>query len=329
MAASDDDLRSRWRGQPGRLEVWYTTLTDPATGTGVWVHHELVAPSDGSAACGHGWITVSEPGAAPVLRRFGPDPWPAPEVGFASGPDRQVSYDGVRMSGRAGDASWELVSAASPGASPGPTLHTFPAWAWRRELLPAAQVVPRPTARWSGTVRVGERALHLRDAPGADARIYGHGNARRWAWLHADLGDGQVCELVAAVSTRPGLDRLPPLPLVRFRLGAGGPADGPTGGRAGDWPRDPLLAAVGLRAGLRRDGFEVHGRVGRRRLRIAVDLPAAQTVEVDYRDPDGAPLLCRNSTLASAAIEITRGRSVERSWRLVGSAHAEVGGFRG
>lgn len=28
-------LRSRRRGQAGRLEVWYTTLTDPATGTGL------------------------------------------------------------------------------------------------------------------------------------------------------------------------------------------------------------------------------------------------------------------------------------------------------
>ena len=37
----------RWRGQPGRLEVWYLTATDPATGTGLWLHHEVVAPTGG------------------------------------------------------------------------------------------------------------------------------------------------------------------------------------------------------------------------------------------------------------------------------------------
>ena len=308
MTGTDQDQRSRWRGQAGRLEVWYTTLTDPATGTGVWVHHELVAPTDGGAAYAHGWIAVSEPGAPPLLRRFGPEPWTAPDTGFACG---AVRYDGT-LAGRAGDVAWELTSTGTDT-----TLCTFPRCAWERELLPAAQVVPRPAARFSGTVRVGHRELVLRDAPGADARIYGHGNAERWGWLHADLGDGAVCEVVAAVSARPGLNRLPPLPLVKLRLAGG------------DWPRDPLVAALGMRARLRPDGFEVHGRVGRRRVRIVVDLPEAETVEVDYRDPDGSGLLCRNSLLASASVELLRGHSVERAWRLDRVAHAEVGGFRG
>ena len=302
MTATEPDLRSRWRGQPGRLEVWYTTLTDPATGTGVWIHHELVAPSDGGAAWGHGWVAVFEPGAPPVLERFGPEPWTSPSDGFACG---AVRYDGA-LAGSAGAVSWELTS-----DGPDRTLYTFPRWAWRRELLPAAQVVPRPAARYSGVLRVGDRELVLRDAPGADARIYGHGNAQRWGWLHADLGGGDACEVVAAVSMRPGLNRLPPLPLVRLRLGGD------------DAPGDPLLASFGLRATLRRDGFDVRGRLGRRRLSIGVDLPGVETVDVDYRDPDGAPLLCRNSERATARIELAG-----RSWVLDGTAHAEVGGFR-
>jgi hypothetical protein len=303
----EPDLRSRWRGQAGRLEVWYATLTDAATGTGLWLHHELVAPSDGGTPWAHGWITVFEPGSRPLLRRFGPGPWASPGSGFSCG---EVVYvgaaSGSTLSGRAGDAAWQLTSTGSA-----PTLHTFPRWAWRRELLPAAQVVPRPTALFSGTVRLGDRTMSVRDAPGAEARIYGHGNARRWGWLHADLGDGEVCEVVAAVSMRPGLDRLPPLPFVRFRLAGG------------DWPGDPLLGALGLRSRLTRDGFEVRGR----QLHIAVGLPEEETVEVDYADPDGATLLCRNSGRASATIELRHGRDV-RSWTLDGTAHAEVGGFR-
>lgn len=279
-------------------------MTDPVTGAGVWIHHELVAPSDGTPAFAHGWIAVSEPDGAPLLRRFGPGEWAAPAYGFASG---EVTYAGART-GRAGEVMWDLAATPDEQA----TLYTFPRWAWARELLPAAQVVTRPTARFSGTVSLGDRVLTLDGAPGAEARIYGHGNGRRWGWLHADLGDGEALELVAAVSMRPGLDRLPALPLLKVRL------------RDGDRPRDPLATAPLLRARLRRDGFEVTGRSGRVPVQIRVDLPEAGTVEVDYRDPDGSELLCRNSLLADATI-----RFGDRSWRLGGTAHAEVGGFRG
>lgn len=308
MGDAERAQRSRWRGQPGRLEVWYTTLTDPVTGAGIWVHHELVAPTDGGAPWGHGWIAVFESGAAPVVERFGPGEWPAPDSGFTCG---VVRYDGS-LTGSAGDTSWHLEAAGGPERP----LYTFPRWVWERQLLPAAQIVAQPTARYTGTVRTGGRELVLRDAPGATGRIYGHDNARRWGWLHADLGDGEVCEVVAAVSMRPGLDRLPPLPLVRFRL------------RDGDLPADPLATAPLLRARLRKDGFEVRGRLGRRRLRVVVDLPPGGTAEVAYRDPDGASLLCRNSLLADATIELA-GAGSDRTWRLDGRAHAEVGGFRG
>jgi hypothetical protein len=59
----DPDLlttaRPRWRGQPGRLEVWYATLTDPATGAGVWIHAELMVPKDRDRPPErHGWVTL-------------------------------------------------------------------------------------------------------------------------------------------------------------------------------------------------------------------------------------------------------------------------------
>jgi hypothetical protein len=309
----DADLAaSRWRGQRGRLEVWYTTLTDPATGTGVWVHHELVVPADGAPAYGHGWIAVFRADRAPLLERFGPTPWTAPATGFVA---NGVAHVDGHLSGAAGSVRWDLRTDAA-----GPALFTFPSWAWHRELLPAAQVVAQPQATFSGTVRVGEEELVLAGAPGASARIYGHGNAQRWGWLHADLGDGEVCEVVTAVSTRPGLRRLPALAQVQLRL---------AGER--DAPRDPLLTALGLRTRLRRDGWTVRGHLGRRRIEIDVRLPEDRTVDVDYRDPDGRALVCRNSERAQAAVRLLRRERgtwvAERDWFLPDSAHAEVGGL--
>ncbi|RZU54071.1 hypothetical protein EV385_6008 [Krasilnikovia cinnamomea] len=305
-------LRSRWRGQPGRLEVWYTTLTDPATGTGVWLHHELVAPTDGSPARAHGWAAVFPPAAAPTWARFGPDPWPAehPADGYAAG---AVSATSDELTGTAGDLRWRLK--VSGGAAP---LFTFPRWAWHRELLPAAQVVAVPAARFTGTIRVGDRELALTDAPGNTARIYGHGNARRWAWLHADLGDGDVCEVVAAVSTRPGLNRLAPLPFVRLRVDG---EEFPSG--------DPLLAALRFRARLGRPRWTVTGRDGDRRLTVEVTMPPERTLAVPYTDPDGAPAVCHNCEVADAVVRLERrgpdGWREQRRWALHGTAHAEVG----
>ena len=67
----------RWRGQRHRLEVWYATFTDAATGDGYWLHHEVVAPTDPDARpYAHGWLSVfpADGAAEPTTTRFGPAP---------------------------------------------------------------------------------------------------------------------------------------------------------------------------------------------------------------------------------------------------------------
>jgi hypothetical protein len=301
---------SRWRGQPGRLEVWYATFTDPATKEGFWVHHELVAPVEGEAYV-HGWGAVFPPVGPAEYWRFGPEPMPRSirsDVWFTSAGTR---LDAHTMRGGAGAMQWDLIY--EDDARP---LYTFPRWSWDRETLPASQVVPAPTARFSGTVRVGDREVRLDGARGALARIYGHGNAKRWAWLHADLGGGDVLEVVAAVSKRPGMNRLPPLPIMRLRL------DGV------DRPREPLAAAVAGSAHVELPRWTATARWGRTRLRVEVAVPATSSVAVQYTDPDGETCVCTNSERASAWITLERfakGWRTERSWVLDGTAHAEVG----
>lgn len=303
-------LESRWNGQAGRLEVWYTTLTDPDTGTGVWIHHEMVAPADGGPARGLGWATVFPPGEEPVFARFGPTLWPDQKVpGFCL--PGEIYAAGGRLEGEAGPIAWNLTE--TPGGDP---LYTFPRWAWERELLPAAQIVPAPTSSYTGAITYGDRKLPLENAPGATAHIYGHGNARRWGWLHADLGNGDVCEVVAAVSTRPGLRLLPPLPLVRLTV------DGQ------DWtPGDPLLNAFRLNAHLGLPHWTVKGNLpGGRRLSIKVTQHRLQTVSVDYADPDGTPAVCHNSERADAHIQVhDKKGALLKDWHLDGTAHAEIG----
>ncbi|WP_328868908.1 hypothetical protein OHT76_01790 [Streptomyces sp. NBC_00287] len=314
QAAPAADLASRWDGTPGRTEVWYTTLTDPATGTGVWLHHEVVAPTDGSGAHAHGWVAVFPKDGPVEHARFRPVPWTGPPQGFLT---EDVSALPGRLAGSAGSFTWELTE--TPQGAP---VHTFPRWSWRRPWLPASQMLPAARCRYDGTIRYGAGELRLEGAVGASARIYGHGNARRWAWLHADLGGGDVLEIIAAVSMRRGLRRLPPLVFLRLLH------DGRT------WPRRAERTAVGLagssrfRADIGLPEWRVTGRAGRRRIRVTVTQPPERTLALTYTDPDGSAAVCRNSETADAVVSLEHwwGRwRQEAVWRLSGTAHAEVG----
>lgn len=302
--------RPRWRGHPGRIEVWYATFTG-ADGTGYWIHYETVAPSPGGGApYGHGWAAAFPPDASPAVAHFGPDPLtPIPDGlwfragGADLGPDR--------MTGEMDGGAWNLEFADT-----GLPLHPFPAVLWGREAMPGAQVVPWPRARVRGTIRVGLRGRAV-DATGAVAHIYEHGNPECWCWLHADLGEGDVLEVVAAVPRWRPLRRLPPVAFVQLR-------------RVGesDWPANPLLGAVRFHTRLGLPRWSLHGAVGRRRLRVEVTLPPERCVTLTYRDPDGSTATCTNSERADVEIVLERrGTSwgEEKRWALVGTAHAEVG----
>lgn len=319
-STAEDAMAPRWRGQPGRLEVWYTTVTDPRSGTGLWLHHELVAPTGDEPAYAHGWAAVFPPDARPSFARFGPAAWGGAEAGGtvndaagdAAG-ETVYAAETARLSARrlwgsAGDIAWDVTA-----TRPGEPLYTFPRWAWEREALPAAQIVPTPAAAFRGTVRSGDAEIALDDAPGATARIYGHGNARRWAWLHADLGGGDVAEVVAAAPTAPRLRWLPPLPFLRLRLD----------GR--DWPASSLLAAATMRARVDLPTWTVTGRLGGRSVHVEVTQPPEATVAVDYRDPDGSTAVCHNTERAHALVAVRDRGSAKREWHLRGTAHAEVG----
>lgn len=273
------------------MEVWYATLD------GLWIHYELVAPSKGGPAHGHGWIASFPADDKPHVERFGPAPLaPSDDAWFdAAG----CTASATRLAGRTETMAWDLSY-----EDDSPTLFTFPKWAWRREVLPAAQVVPSPTARFTGWVDNGGDRAELDQARGNVAHIYGHGNAQRWGWLHADLGGGDVLEIVSAVSRRPGLNRLPPMAFVQLRV------DGE------DWPRNPLTAAPLFRTQLGRHGFRVKGRG----FEAEVEIPEHLSVTLDYADPDAAPAFCTNSERAYARISFKG-----RDWRLDATAHAEVG----
>ncbi|BBY22946.1 hypothetical protein [Mycobacterium stomatepiae] len=290
----------RWQGKAGRLEVWYATLSDPLTRAGLWIHCETVAPTGDRAPYAHGWVTWFPADASPHTERFGPEPTrPAPGAWFDAAGVRAAPEE---LSGRAGTLAWELSWKAA-----GAPLWTFPRGVWDRELLPGAQVVLAPTADFTGSLIVNDAAARIEGWRGGVAHIYGHGNAKRWGWVHADLGDGDVCEVVTAVSHKPGLRRLAPMAFVRFRI------DGK------DWPASPL-PSVRMRTTLGLQHWQLEGRIGGRRVLIRVDQPPERCVSLGYTDPDGGTAVCTNTEQADIYIEVD-----DRRWSVLGTGHAEVG----
>ncbi len=214
--------------------------------------------------------------------------------------------------------AWDLkVTAGSP------PLHTFPRTAWKRRVLPAVHAVSRTQARYAGSVGLDGEVLPLTAAPGADARIAGRGNAHHWGWLHVDLDDETVLEVVTAVSGLPLLRRLPPLVFLRLR-------------RAGrDWPRGDWRSSLGVMGVGRFPGtprlpsWTVRGHAGGRRITVRVRLPEESRIAVGYTDPDGGRAVCHNSERADVHVCLERRRGArwepDQLWDVRGTAHAEVG----
>ena len=298
----------RWRGERGRTEVWYLTFTDARSGWAGWVHGETVAPTGDAAPYAHGWTALFPPGddGAPFVERFGPG-----AVGSAPGArwfgvgDVEIGAD--RWCGATDSLRWDLRVRGG-----GPPLYTFPKLVWDRQLLPGAQVVPSPDARIEGTITAGVTTVPV-DGTGAVARIFGHGSAQRWGWLHAALDGDGVLEIVTATAHRAGLRRVPPLAMVQLRLAG-----------EDDWPTRPLLAAPRFKTRLRADGFSVTGAAAGKRLAVDVSLPHTRSVTLRYEDPDGSTATCTNSEQASATVAVTVDGGTRR-WTLDRTAHAEVG----
>ncbi|MHA7649762.1 hypothetical protein ACX9NE_08380 [Mycobacterium sp. ML4] len=300
----DDETRSaaipRWRGARGRLEVWYATLSDPVTRAGVWLHCETVAPT-ADTPYAHGWATWFPPRDPPRTERFGPEPV-QPATGTAWFQAAGARVEPEHLSGRAGTLAWDLSwkDTSAP-------LWTFPRVVWEREVLPGAQVVLAPAAEFSGSLTIDGAHQPVDGWRGNVAHIYGHGNAKRWGWIHADLGDGDVLEAVTAVSHKPGLNRLAPLAFIRFRI------DGK------DWPAT-ILPSLRMRTTLDLQHWQMEGRIGRRDVLIRVDQPPERCVSLQYTDPDGQTCVCTNTEQADVHIELG-----DRRWSVKGTGHAEVG----
>jgi hypothetical protein len=312
----------RWDGAPGHYEVWFVTLTDPASGIGVWIRYTVHAPDDEPAETAL-WLLAMAPDGDRFARRA---TFPATELVATTEPFR-ASLGGADLSdrGAAGaveDGAWEL--SWEPRLAPYELVHPL---ARRAGIAQTVVVLAHADLEIAGTVRLDQRTLALDGVRGAQAHVWGSRHAARWAWAHCnDLRglDGAprpdtFVDAISAYAQRGGRELGPATPVV-----------GRFGGE--DFVATTPLAVVRAPSRFGLDTWRFEAQAGRRKVVAEVDAPRETLAGVTYHDPDGRPAYCYNSEVASMRLFVwdrtARGRF---GWTLRdtlvadGRAHFEYG----
>jgi hypothetical protein len=312
-----------WDGAPGHYEVHYATLTDPASGTGVWIRQTLLAPHGGGAGECAVWFAAMTADGRRTARRLS---LPLDRLSTTAEPFQLCTGDAVLtdrgMAGAVPGAAWEL--SWEPRLPPA---ELVPRALRRAGVARTVLVVPHPDLAISGWVAFDGRRLELDGVKGAQAHVWGSQHAQRWAWAHAnDLQtlDGEPVadsffEGACVFVLRGGREVGPATPLVARVRGEDVRATSPL-----------RVLRTASRFGL--TTWHAEAQAGARRLIVEVDAPRASLVGVTYHDPDGTPAYCYNSEVASLRLQVwdrtARGRfgwTLRETLQAPGRAHFEVG----
>lgn len=284
----------RWDGRPGHYEVYYVSLTDPATGVGAWIRATMLAPLHGPATCSL-WLMAMDPSSGEVLARKAD--WPVERLHASSDPFRLAIGDAEltdgSFRGAFGDVAWDLTWAPGRGHE-----HVHPLLQ-RAKVAKTVLVLPHADVAIDGTIRLPRRELTLDGARGGQAHLWGSQHAQRWTWAHCGdfrsaRGEPRPDTFVDGVSVyvpRFGREVGPSTPVVGRFLGEDFAATSPL-----------RVLRAPSRFGLTSWRFEAVD--GKRKIVGEVDAPRSLLAGVTYHDPDGAPAYCYNSEVASMRISV-------------------------
>lgn len=296
----------RWQGRPGHYEVYYLTLTDPATGVGFWIRYTLLAPDEGAPSCTL-WFLAMDPGQGVVARKT---TFPISELSAEPDPFRLQLGPGTLADGAAQgeleDAAWSLRW------DPGRHYEHVP-----RALQPLASTIvclPHGDVAFDGQIRYRGRVIKLAGARGAQAHLWGSEHAARWAWARCAefrTEDGErvtdtFIDGLAAKVRRFGRE-VGPLTLLTGRI------DG----------RDFRCTSLRRPGGFGPEGWRLKARAAGRELALDVRADRRLLAGVTYHDPDGQTAYCYNSEAASMSVEVRERGGRARTLLGDGFAHFE------
>lgn len=300
----------RWTGGPGHYEVYYLTLTDPATEVGLWIRYTMLAPlaGQGEPSCALWFLMMDpRPGARErTMARKATFPigqFSAQEAPFRLEVAGASLTDGT-LAGSLQDVWWDLRWA--PDSGPRQPVH--PALE-RLGLAQTVLVLPHADVAVEGSVGFGGRRIDLVGARGGQAHLWGFKHGTTWAWARCnDLtnADGEPApgaffDGVSVVVTRLGR-----------RVGPSTPMVGRFSGR--ELASRTPLRILGNRSNFTVDGWEFEAIDSSLKVVGSVSARREQLAGVTYHDPDGEEAYCYNSETASVALEVYERRGRRDAW---------------
>jgi hypothetical protein len=290
----------QWDGSPGHYEVYYVTLTDPATGVGLWIRYTMVAPlaNTGESATCSLWFLAMDPreGRQPTLGRKAS--LPVSELSASPEPfslrigDATLTDKG--MSGGFEDVSWDLHWTPDERTYE----HVHPILR-RAKVAQTALVLPHADVSIDGHVTIGSERIEIAGARGGQAHLWGSKHANSWAWVHCNdfqtpAGEpvpGAFVDAVSVFVERFGRRVGPNTPVVARFDGADFISTSPRRVLVNDSDFDLT-------------SWRFDATDGSRRIVCEVEADRAQLAGVTYHDPDGALAYCYNGETATMRVEL-------------------------
>jgi len=299
LSPNERDNLLQWDGrQRGFYEVYYLKWNEAASRTACWIRYTLTSPLPrvGAPYCELWGIffDVDHPEKNfAVKNRFPSEQltWDTDRfrIGIAQGElTHHACHARIEHEGHV--LAWDLTFASSL-----PTYRYFPYASFYRGAFPKTKgVSPHVDARFDGTVEADGRTIRLHDAAGQQTHLWGTQHAQRWAWGHSNtcredptaLWEG----LDAQIKVGPVLSPHFKLFYVRWQ------------GRdyffndLSAWLRNESDWQVGRWTfALKNEELRIEG---------AAVCRFDELVAVTYMDPNGDPLWCHNSKIASLRLSI-------------------------
>lgn len=303
----------QWNRAPGHYEVYYLTLTDPASGVGAWIRYSMLAPKGGEPATAALWFLSMDPrpGRQPTVGRKRTFPIEALSV---SEEPLELRIDTALLSdsgmrGAFEDVSWDLRWAPPERGYE----HVHPILR-RAAVAKTVLVLPAPDLAIEGTLRIGDEELALSGARGGQAHLWGSKHAGSWAWVHCnDFTDedgtpaaGAIIDAVSVIVPRFGREIGPSTPVV-------GAIDGE------DFCSTSPLRVLTNQSTFALTGWRFEAVAGKRKVIGEVDADRSLLAGVTYHDPDGELAYCYNSEVASMRLHV-----YERARQVGGWAHRQT-----
>jgi hypothetical protein len=303
----------QWQGQPGHYEVYYLTLTDPATGIGFWIRYTMVAPlpETGEEATCSLWFMAMDPAnpganvgekvSFPITELdAGAEPFRL-EVGDATLTDRGMQGSLEREGHR---YAWKL--AWEPRLDAYGHVHPMLRAA---KLAKTILFLPHPDVEVSGGIDIDGRSLSIAGARGGQAHLWGAKHATRWAWVHCSDFNGSngaatdaFIDGVSVFVPRFGRELGPNTPVVARVDGSDVLSISPLAVQRND-------SDFGL------EGWRFEARTRDHKLKGEVMTRKEDLVGVTYHDPDGQLAYCYNTEIADLRLELFERGAPWSGWR--------------